>query len=362
MSICASDSSPIISDAQSIVVTDSEMLPSEDDYWVGPTIGEGAFGHVVYAVHKATEQKVAIKVMEVPNTKQGNLHRQLQQQQKTQMILNERRILNLPAIKSSRWTIDLWAAFLGKPSSTQCLYFVMKLATGGDLAGLIKRGLESSCQPLWRQHSVPYYASQLIQAVEFLHSQGILHCDLKPENLLLDATTGNLMVADFGCSLDTSLPLEQNLSFPRGTALYAAPEVLRAVDDLTVTVDYWSVGCILHAMMFGSSPFDRGSEALTVEAIVGYDGNFKEWKKENALTGTSDNDNPIDQLVGDLLVIDIEDRIAAWKDKALSFLNSIDDGEVGTKKDILLPVPEWQEQVNNSTLRDGSLGWLVFQI
>ena len=43
-------------------------MPSAAEYWVGPTIGEGAFGHVVYAIHKATERKVAIKVMEVPTT------------------------------------------------------------------------------------------------------------------------------------------------------------------------------------------------------------------------------------------------------------------------------------------------------
>lgn len=345
------------------------MSPSEDDYWVGPTIGEGSFGHVVYAVHKATEQKVAIKVMEVPNTRQGNVHRRNQQQQKTQMILNERHLLSLPAIKSSRWTVDLWAAFLGKPSSsTQCLYFVMKLATGGDLSGLIKRGLQSSRRRSWRQRSVPWYASQLIQAVEFLHSQGIWHCDLKPENLLLDATTGNLMLADFGCAFDTNQS-QQRQSHPRGTALYAAPELLRASDELTVAVDYWSVGCILHAMLYGSSPFDRGSEALTVEAIVGYDGNLNDSSLPNTVSSIETSESwedlwdsdPIQQLASDLLVIDADDRINAWKDKALSFL-TVKSAPEGIEKDVLLPIPEWQEQVDNAALRDGSLGWLVFQI
>ena len=360
---------------------------------VGPTIGEGAFGHVVYAVHKATERKVAIKVMEV-TTASGN-HRKAQQQQKTQMILNERRILSLPEIKSSKWTVDLWAAFMGKASScsssSQCLYFVMKLANGGTLSELIQRGLRSNRNE-WLQFSAPYYASQLIQAVEFLHSKGILHCDLKPDNVLLD-TNGNLVLADFGCAFDTSLQ-QPTLNPPRGTALYASPEVLRAKMPL-VSDDYWSVGCILHAMCHGSSPFDRGSEALTVEAILqhcgGSDtacekGTFESAatidKLETAQNATvptnlasvensndstdSHADDPIQRLSKELIAVLPDDRIIAWKENALSFVSSNSDfdpdscSKEGTKT-ILLPVPEWQEEVDNATLRDGSLGWFVFQ-
>eukprot|EP00751_Fragilariopsis_kerguelensis_P003907 CAMPEP_0170811308 /NCGR_PEP_ID=MMETSP0733-20121128/35183_1 /TAXON_ID=186038 /ORGANISM="Fragilariopsis kerguelensis, Strain L26-C5" /LENGTH=92 /DNA_ID=CAMNT_0011167445 /DNA_START=100 /DNA_END=375 /DNA_ORIENTATION=+ len=92
-------------------------MSSAAEYWVGPTIGEGAFGHVVYAIHKATERKVAIKVMEVPTTshaaREQRNHHQHQLKQKTAMILNERKILSLPELKASRWVVDLWAAFCG---------------------------------------------------------------------------------------------------------------------------------------------------------------------------------------------------------------------------------------------------------
>ena len=467
-------------------------MSSAAEYWVGPTIGEGAFGHVVYAIHKATERKVAIKVMEVPTTTTTTSHRareehrhhlrhheEHQLKQKTAMILNERRILSLPGLKSSKWIVDLWAAFCGLSSSSSSsfssryLYFVMELATGGDLAGLIRRGLLSSSSPSsssskdhrfgsWRRSSVPWYASQLIEAVEFLHSRGILHCDLKPENVLLDATTGHLLLADFGCALDTKQQQEpeepQSLLFPRGTALYASPEILRASSPcvLTVAVDYWSVGCILHAMLHGQSPFDRGSEALTVRAIVAYAAGEKECdcdsaasnatssdecesdkccfetsnrnkndnddraigdsrnrnknitknKPPNAIPSTErsgenenedqdDDDDSLQPLSQDLLAVDPDDRISAWKNSVLSFLASNlnsndrdgdnDDGNYlfedgssdppsgkddiptsvsacASNKDILLPIPEWEDEVANATLRDGSLGWFVFQI
>eukprot|EP00751_Fragilariopsis_kerguelensis_P037096 CAMPEP_0170939592 /NCGR_PEP_ID=MMETSP0735-20130129/22055_1 /TAXON_ID=186038 /ORGANISM="Fragilariopsis kerguelensis, Strain L26-C5" /LENGTH=448 /DNA_ID=CAMNT_0011345061 /DNA_START=152 /DNA_END=1498 /DNA_ORIENTATION=+ len=448
-------------------------MSSAADYWVGPTIGEGAFGHVVYAIHKATERKVAIKVMEVPTTTTTTSHRtreedrrhgilrqheEHQLKQKTAMILNERRILSLPGFKSSKW-----------------------MATGGDLAGLIRRGLlSSSSSPSssssqdhrfgsWRRSSVLSYASQLIEAVEFLHSWGIWHCDLKPENVLLDATTGHLLLADFGCALDTKQQQQeqepeepQALLFPRGTALYASPEILRASSPcvLTVAVDYWSVGCMLHAMLHGQSPFDRGSEALTVRAIVAYAAGEKECdcdstasngtsrdkcesdkgcfetsnsnkndnedraigdsrnrnknivknKPPNAIPSTersaenknesedqNDDDDSLQLLSQDLLAVDPDDRISAWKNGVLSFLashlNSNDrDGDndhgdgnylsedgssdppsgkndippsvsaCARNKDILLPIPEWEDEVANATLRDGSLGWCVFQL
>lgn len=408
------------------------------EYWVGPTIGEGAFAHVVYAVHKATERKVAIKVMEVPTAshaaREQRHHHQHQLKQKTAMILNERKILSLPELKASRWVVDLWAAFCGSASSsTRCLYFVMDLATGGDLAGLIHRGLRSPDRLSWSRSSVPKYVSQLIAAVDFLHSEGILHCDLKPENVLLDATTGQLRLADFGCALDTRQKEPQS-SFPRGTARYSSPELLRAESPSTLTaaVDYWSVGCILHAMRHGRSPFDRGSEALTVRAIFGYvarggsrsgsgtasdppESATRDESKANKRFGDSDDDrrienssstNPINasspskqtienedrdddddplQLLSQALLAVVPDkRISAWKNKALPSItleshdgdDNCEDGdtdpppETGSQpslsasvsKSILLPVPDWQDQVANATLRDGSLGWFVFQI
>jgi len=408
-------------------------MSSAAEYWVGPTIGEGAFGHVVYAVHKATEQKLAIKVVEVPTTvhasRETRQHYQNQHKQKTAMILNERRILSLPELKSSRWIIDLCAAFCGSTSSSRYLYFVMELATGGDLRGLIHQGLSSHVERRsWLGSSVPFYASQLIAAVEFLHSEGVLHCDLKPENVLLDATRGHLKLADFGCALDTTQQLQQQEVFPRGTTSYSSPEILR-VSRFTVAVDYWSVGCILHAMVHGQSPFDRGSEALTVRAVFAHvaarggtteesgvsplSASSDEYENDkklvvvssivdhaaiedstianptNAITpaGTiaenedRDDPDPLQLLWQDLLAVVPDNRIGAWKDSALPFLASQSHGDFGdgdalppsekesqlpvpnlASQNILLPVPKWQDQVDNATLRDGGLGWSVFQL
>jgi len=421
-------------------------MSSAADYWVGPTIGEGAFGHVVYAVHKATERKVAIKVVEV-STRAPSGRKRHEAQQKTLMVLNERRVLTLPELKSSEWIVDLLAAFIDDSGGgNRCLYFVMELATGGDLRGLIRRsGLATTpdadeSSSTWRRCSVPYYASQLIAAVGFLHSRGILHCDLKPENLLLDAATGNLKLADFGSALDTNHRKDDGrwqhrVLLPRGTANYSAPELLRSTEPspasaLTAAADYWSVGCILHAMLnYGRSPFDRGSEALTVRAVFDHvaargglkstasgcassDGgqaieatieeeedstttNTRQQNKAKTEKGNKEAKDPLQLFSRDLLAAVIpEDRISVWKDGISAFLPSTynhrgdesdDDHDLprergsdqcdsaltnknknntntSNNQNILLPIPEWQDKVENNELRDGSLGWFVFHI
>ena len=409
-------------------------MSSATEYWVGPTIGEGAFGHVVYAVHKTTQRKVAIKVMEtstIADSARNRHHYQRQLKEKTAMILNERQILSLPELRSSKWIVNLWAAFRddsNASSASKFLYFVMELSTGGDLQGLIQRALSSpSNRVSWRRDSVPHYASQLIAAVEFLHSRGVLHCDLKPENILLDASTGDLKLADFGCALDTKQ--QRQYSFPRGTARYSSPEVLRAKSPSTLTaaVDYWSVGCILHAMLLGRSPFDQGSEALTIRAIFDYvaggggqgsnvvhttstsnaasattriknrdeteihgkdqqnnkDKDNKdvsssnltspnEWSSED---GDDVNQYPLYRLWQGLLAVVPDDRTDFWTMNVIPSLDlKLHGGSGGdedlprtittttTDRNILLPIPDWKNQVEATTLKDGSLGWVVFQI
>jgi serine/threonine protein kinase len=212
---------------------------------------------------------------------------------------------------------------------------------------------------------------------------------------------------------------QQQPPIPRGTALYASPEVLRASSPFgfTAAVDHWSVGCILHAMVHGKSPFDRGSESLTVRAIFGYCGGAGGTAKDegpagsalatgerleaetipdeideelaftterNTKTEEADEQDLLQLLSQELLAVIPEERISAWKNGARSFLSSKSQDVDGNCKDggsdqpdeiesqssvaasagknVLLPVPEWQEQVANATLRDGSLGWLVFEV
>jgi serine/threonine protein kinase len=103
---------------------------------------------------------------------------------------------------------------------------------------------------------------------------------LKPHNLLLDAPTGKIKLTDFSCAIeimmvDSTLTSSKTIpdgTAPRGTTKYSSPEILRAepVKSLSVASDYWSIGCILFALLNGKSPFARESKALSVHATLEY--------------------------------------------------------------------------------------------
>ncbi|GBG25692.1 Protein kinase, putative [Hondaea fermentalgiana] len=119
---------------------------------------------------------------------------------------------------------------------------------------------------------------QTVRAVRFLHEKvGIVHADIKPENLLL-TNKGKLKVCDFGSAMrlkrsedGEETVVTSNIVLP-GTAAYCAPEVLdkRGKAPLTSALDVWSLGCVLYVMLSGTHPFDtRGtrSDAAVARAV-----------------------------------------------------------------------------------------------
>lgn len=101
--------------------------------------------------------------------------------------------------------------------------------------------------PIWEAQK---YFTQLISAVEYLHSRGVAHRDLKPENLLLD-DKDNLKITDFGLATIYRLHgRERNLDTRCGTLPYVAPEVLER-QYKAEPADIWSCGIILVALLAG---------------------------------------------------------------------------------------------------------------
>ncbi len=102
---------------------------------------------------------------------------------------------------------------------------------------------------------------QLIDAVEFVHAQGIYHRDIKPENILME-TDGNLKLADFGLSTREAWTEEKGV----GSERYMPPEAFDADQDSPRLVspakaDYWALGITLLNMLFSRNPFKTASAA-----------------------------------------------------------------------------------------------------
>jgi 5'-AMP-activated protein kinase catalytic alpha subunit len=124
------------------------------------------------------------------------------------------------------------------------------------------------------------FFQEIIDAVEYLHSQNIVHRDLKPENLLLDYKL-SIKVSDFG--LSTTYTADNLLTTPCGTPSYAPPEMLRGEDYHGLLSDIWSCGVILYAMLCGYLPFSESNEELNCQKIIQGEYEMADWMSEGAI-------------------------------------------------------------------------------
>ncbi|KRX10306.1 Protein kinase-like domain [Pseudocohnilembus persalinus] len=130
--------------------------------------------------------------------------------------------------------------------NSEKLYFVLDFVQGGELFNLIvkfQRFSEEVCK---------FYSAQMVLAIQYMHENGIIYRDLKPENVLIDRQ-GYIRITDFGLSKKNIR--RQNEAFSiAGTPEYLAPEIL-VKSGHGKAVDYWALGCILYEMYTGDPPF-----------------------------------------------------------------------------------------------------------
>lgn len=318
---------------------------STADYLVGQAIGEGTFGKVVYAQYKATRKDVAIKI--IPKLIIQKDRRLLSSVFKEKQLLMELK---------SRYVVPLLACF----HDSQCLYFVMECASGGNLLCLISNGLKD--KPSWCR-SIPTYGLQLLAALEFAHSRNVLHADLKPDNVLV-MNNKRLVLADFGSAISLNELSTVNPDH-MGTTDYASPEVVRGVvSTFSVGIDLWSFGCVLYAMWEGASPFHDKSHALAINRIVTYD-------VEQELVAKNMTSSWI-SLVRNLLTPEPSKRYGV-KDFDQRFNSNVkfeyrtirDHSHCWKESDIRKlfqgPKPKWFHE-RNKLLQDGKQGWSVFML
>jgi serine/threonine protein kinase len=302
---------------------------------IGATVGEGSFGKVLYGKHKATQREVAIKV--VPKYSVAK-HPHL-----WPSLMKERKILTRANNNSS--IASLWASF----HDEECLYLVMECAVQGNLSQAIKHGRSRDD---WTEMVVPHYGLQLLQSLEYLHFELlVIHSDLKPDNIVV-REDGRLQLADFGSAICMEeRGTDENM--PRGTADYAAPEIIKGILPLTKAVDLWSLGCVLCAMLTGESPFHAASDALAVKEVMTHAQTFNDSTSVNV---------PKDWkgLVLQLLHPDPLQR-ATGTDYALIRSHHVFRGvDVSMNPPYVPPRPAWWTESQTTPMRDGSLGWAVF--
>ena len=129
---------------------------------------------------------------------------------------------------------------------SECIYVFMPYYENGNLQQLIDR--QGGIHIL----EIKYMFYQILQAVQYLHSKNVCHCDIKPENILLDSSGIRVVLADFGWSVHSDNFL---ISSGRGTPIYMSPECIEDVPHDGRASDVWSCGILLFTMLTGNNPF-----------------------------------------------------------------------------------------------------------
>ncbi|XP_071440104.1 calcium/calmodulin-dependent protein kinase type 1 isoform X4 [Hetaerina americana] len=225
---------------------DTERQPSvEDKYNLKELLGTGAFSEVRLAESKDNPgQMFAVKIIDKKALKG-----------KEDSLENEIKVLR--RLKHPN-IVQLLETFEDKHK----VYLIMELVTGGELFDrIVEKGsyTEKDASDLIRQ---------VLEAVDYMHEQGVVHRDLKPENLLYYSPDedSKIMISDFGLS-----KMEDSgvMATACGTPGYVAPEVL-AQKPYGKAVDVWSIGVISYILLCGYPPFyDENDANLFAQILKG---------------------------------------------------------------------------------------------
>ncbi|XP_053680451.1 serine/threonine-protein kinase par-1 [Anopheles nili] len=199
-------------------------------YEIEKTIGKGNFAVVKLARHRITKNEVAIKIIDKSQLDPSNL-------QKVYREVEIMKRLDHPHV------IKLYQVM----ETQSMIYIVSEYASQGEIFDYIAKygrlNERAARNKFW----------QILSAVEYCHNKGIVHRDLKAENLLLDSKM-DIKIADFGFS--NFYKKGELLATWCGSPPYAAPEVFEGKRYTGPEIDIWSLGVVLYVLVCGALPFD----------------------------------------------------------------------------------------------------------
>ena len=224
-----------------------------DYYEMLDNLGEGIFGSVKLGVEKKTNQRVAIKIIKKNKTKESDI----------ELVRNE---IDIMKLCYHPYVVHLLDHF----ENGEYIFIVMEYIKGGSLTDYMK-----SKKFNFTERRAAELIYQLAKGLKYLHKYGIIHRDLKTDNIMLTEASdkGNIKIMDFG--LSKILGKKEKSTDGFGTLTFVSPEVLIR-KPYNKEVDIWSLGVILYLMLSGELPFDDpdDNEQNIAKSIVYQDVKF----------------------------------------------------------------------------------------
>lgn len=221
------------------------------------TLGKGTYGKVKKA-RESSGRLVAIKSIRKDKIKDE------------QDLMHIRREIEIMSSLNHPHIIAIHEVF----ENSSKIVIVMEYASRGDLYDYISQRQRLS------ERDARHFFRQIVSAVHYCHQNGVVHRDLKLENILLDAN-GNVKIADFG--LSNLYHQGKFLQTFCGSPLYASPEIVNGRPYTGPEVDSWSLGVLLYILVHGTMPFDGQDHKTLVKQIS--DGAYREPPKPSDACG-----------------------------------------------------------------------------
>jgi len=212
-----------------------DLVSKEDPYTIYQglhKLGEGAFGDVWSAVNTRTNEKVAIKKMEV--TRKNRKY-----------VINE--IINQKAVSAHPNVVK----FIDSYIADNLLWVVLEYMGGGNLTAVTD--MHHAASPLYlKEPHIAYVTIEILNSLSYLHSLHRIHRDIKTDNVLI-GDNGEIKLADFGFAVQLT-EQKQKRKTVIGTPYWMAPEII-SNKEYGKEVDIWSLGIMIMEMAEGEPPF-----------------------------------------------------------------------------------------------------------
>ncbi len=212
-------------------------------WFKGQLIGKGTYGRVYLGMNATTGEFLAVKEVEVnPKAAQGDKNKMremvaaLDQEIDTMQHLDHVNIVQYLGCERKETSISIFLEYI----------------SGGSIGSCLRK------HGKFEEAVVASLTRQTLSGLAYLHREGILHRDLKADNILLDVD-GTCKISDFGISKKTdNIYGNDKTNSMQGSVFWMAPEVIRSQGEgYSAKVDIWSLGCVVLEMFAGRRPWSK---------------------------------------------------------------------------------------------------------